>query len=157
MTDEPGWGLRYLEEHWQEWMEFFMHEINTEVNINYVTENSVQGDRYEDCRLFLLNAGLEPTPDAIMQLRDAFLPALEIICTRGYDPDGKTWKLRGWRGMVHDILDKAERLKFHSWQHSRFHKDSAIDIINFAGFYVRLENQGDPWGTWGNPDGGDAK
>ena len=151
MTDEPGWGLRYLNEHWQEWMDSFMPEINTEVNINYVTENSVQGDRYEDCRLFLLNAGLEPTPDAIAQLRDAFLPALEIMCRRGYDPDGMTWKLRGWRGLVHHILDKAERFKFHSWNNSRHDRDSALDLINYCGFYVRLENQGEPWGTWGPP------
>ena len=128
-----------------------MPEINTEVNINYVTENSVQGDRYEDCRLFLLNAGLEPTPDAIAQLRDAFLPALEIMCRRGYDPDGMTWKLRGWRGLVHHILDKAERFKFHSWNNSRHDRDSALDLINYCGFYVRLENQGEPWGTWGPP------
>ncbi len=94
---------------------------------------------------------MEPTPDMIGQMTDAFLPCLRIMYERGYDPEGSTWRNKGWRGLVHDILNKAGRLKFHSWRHSRFDPDSARDIINFAGFYLRLENQGRPWGEWGEP------
>jgi hypothetical protein len=148
MTDEPGWALRYLEEHWQETMEWFMNPVNMNVADNYELDESCEKTYLEAC-------GLKPTPDAIAQLRDAFLPALQIMCERGYDPDGQTWKGKGWRNLVRDIMNKSERLRFHSWTNSRFDKDSAIDLINYCGFYVRLENQGEPWGTWGAP-GGDA-
>ena len=84
---------------------------------------------------FIRRLGVDPTPDAVSQLAGPFAEALKIMCTRGYDTNGSTWKVRGWKGIVHNILDKAERIKFHSWQNNRFHGDSAIDIINFAGFY----------------------
>ena len=168
MTDEPGWGLRYLDEHWQEWMDSFMPKIESEVkkgygqepdakiNFNYTYPEGPAGEQGQSSEVtaeitYLKTRGLEPTPDAIAQLRYAFLPALEIMCKRGYDPDGQTWKLRGWRGLVHHILDKAERFKFHSWNNSRHDRDSALDLINYCGFYIRLENQGEPWGTWGPP------
>jgi hypothetical protein len=100
---------------------------------------------------FLKRAGLEPTPDAIEQLSGPFLYALEVMCTRGYDPHGRTWRQKGWRGQVHDILNKAGRLKYHSWFHRDFDPDSAIDMINFCGYYYRLRNEGLPWGEMGEP------
>jgi hypothetical protein len=100
---------------------------------------------------YISTLGVEPTRDSIEQLAGPFAEALRIMCTRGYDPEGRTWKIRGWKGLVHSVLDKAERIKFHSWDNDRFHEDSAIDIINFAGFYWRLKNKGKKWGEWGKP------
>lgn len=100
---------------------------------------------------FLSKLGLDPTPDAIGQLAGPFSEALKLMCTRGYDREGRTWKSKGWRGLVHDVLNKAGRLKYHSWNNSRFDPDSAIDLINFTGFYWRQNNEGPEWGEWGPP------
>ncbi len=102
-------------------------------------------------RRFMEEAGLVPTPDAIAQLTEAFLPALKIVCERDHDPDGGSWREKGWRGLVHDILDNAGRLRYRSWLHSRFDRNSAVDMINFCAFYLRMENKGAPWGEWGEP------
>jgi hypothetical protein len=59
--------------------------------------------------------------------------------------------MRGWKGLVHDIVDKAFRLRLRSWNRNEFDPDSAIDLINFAGFYVRLRNKGHKWGELGEP------
>lgn len=111
-------------------------------------------DREEDREAaydFMKKLGMEPTPDAIGQLAGPFAEALRIMCERGYDPNGASWKLRGWRGLVHDILDNAFRLRYNSWQNRRFDGNSSIDMINFAGFYWRLKNEGRPWGEMGEP------
>jgi hypothetical protein len=100
---------------------------------------------------FMHKIGLDPTPDAIGQLAGPFAEALRIMCERGYDREGRTWRDKGWRGLVHDILNKSGRIRYHSWLHSRFDGDSAIDGINFNGFYWRQRNQGPRWGTWGEP------
>jgi|SRR5215813_2501854 len=104
---------------------------------------------------YMVRVGLDPNPDAIGQLSGPFTDALEIICTRGYtDPDNPEdhfWKARGWKGIVHDILDNALRLKHFSWKRNEFYANGAVDIINFAGFYLRLHNDGKRWGEIGEP------
>lgn len=101
---------------------------------------------------FLRKIGIsDPTPDAIGQLAGPFAHCLRIICERGYDREGQNWRQKGWRGLVHDILDNAYRIKDRSWHHSEFYPNGAEDIINFAGFYLRMQNEGRPWGTWGDP------
>jgi hypothetical protein len=100
---------------------------------------------------YLQKIGLDPTDEAVNQLAGPFAEALAIICTRGYDPTGATWKSKGWKGLVHDILNKSGRIKYNSWRHNRFDPDSAIDIINFAGFYWRWKNHGSKWGELGKP------
>jgi hypothetical protein len=102
---------------------------------------------------FMEVLGMEPTPDAIDQLAGPFAEALRVMCERNYNfnPGDELWRSKGWKGLVHDILNKAGRLKFHSWKHNRFDADSAIDIINFSGFYWRLKNQGSKWGELGEP------
>jgi hypothetical protein len=74
------------------------------------------------------------------------------MCTRGYSPTGATWKIRGWKGIVQDIMDNAFRIRYHSWRASRFYPNGALDMINFAGFYYRLGCQGSKWGELGEPD-----
>lgn len=112
---------------------------------------SLEGDEIarEAAYDYMRKLGLEPTPDAIGQLSGPFTAALEVMCTRKY-PD-EFWKARGWRGIVHNILNKASRIKARSWRRREFDGDSAIDIINEAAFYWRMECQGTPWGELGEP------
>lgn len=112
-----------------------------------VDEDDVRAAAYE----FMRKLEFNPTPDAISQLAGPFALALQIMCERGYDPEGGTWQTKGWKGLVHDILNKAGRLKFNSWRNNRFDADSAIDLINFSGFYWRLRNEGSKWGELGEP------
>jgi hypothetical protein len=106
---------------------------------------------------FLRKIGLEPCPDAVGQLAGPFAAALEVICTRSYNPpdeDPETepfWAARGWKGIVHDIYDNALRLKLFSWKRNRFYANGAVDIINFAGFYLRAKNECSKWGEMGKP------
>ena len=100
---------------------------------------------------FMRAMGMEANPDAVDQLVGPFADALRIICTRDYDPSGAFWKLRGWKGLVHDIMDNAFRIRYFSWKQRKFYRNGALDIINFAGFYLRLENKGEPWGELGEP------
>lgn len=100
---------------------------------------------------FMERCGLEPTRDAIDQLAEVFLPCLRIMTTRGYDPDGETWRAEGWKGIIGKILDKSNRIWYHGWKHGRFHDDSVLDLINFAGFYRRLGHTGEAWGVRGEP------
>jgi hypothetical protein len=100
---------------------------------------------------FMEACGLKATNDAVEQMVEAFLPALRIICERGFDPNGGTWRDAGWRGLLHEIRKKNTRLHHRSWLRGLFDWDSATDLINYAGFYVRLKNQGAPWGNLGEP------
>ena len=101
---------------------------------------------------FLVSCGLDPTPDAISQLTEAFLPCLRVMIERGYDPNGVTWREAGWRGLLNEIRKKSGRLWYRSWKKREFDADSAIDIMNYAGFYLRMENEGEPFGGVGEPD-----
>jgi hypothetical protein len=105
----------------------------------------------EAAKVFMEACGLVPTSDAIGQLSEAFLPCLQIMCERGYDPNGSTWRAEGWRGMLWKIRDKSDRLWFHGWRQGRFHPDHAPDMMNYLGFYTRLAHDGDPWGKRGAP------
>lgn len=105
---------------------------------------------YEKAEAFLKDVGLDdPTPDAIRQLTQAFLPALQIMCERNY---GEAWKDGGWRGLVYEMRKKMDRVWHRSWLGSLFDADSGLDMINYAGFYYRMRCQGRPWGTKGEPD-----
>ena len=106
---------------------------------------------------FLAALGFNPNPDAVGQLAGPFAAALEIICTRGYtdagqDPDETPfWLARGWKGLVHDILDNALRLKHFSWKQNKFYPNGALDMMNFAGFYLRAGKKHTRWGEIGEP------
>jgi hypothetical protein len=98
---------------------------------------------------FMYECGLDPTPDAVGQLVEVFLPCLHIMTTRGYDPDGGTWRSAGRLGTLTDVKKKFDRLWNRAWKHGVQHDDSAIDLINFTGMYLR--NDADGWGPWGEP------
>ncbi len=101
---------------------------------------------------FLEAAGLHnPNEDAIDQLCEAFLPALKIICERDHAPDGGTWRMAGWKAQLHELFKKADRLRYRAWARNIQDDDSAIDIINYAGFYLRGHDTLTAWGQWGEP------
>lgn len=128
--------------------EKFRARVEQEFEISKI----VPQDPHDAAYTFFHLLGIDPTPDAVAQLADAFLPALRIMCERGYDPEGTSWKEGGWRGLVWEILKRARRIRWHSWQHSNHDTNDAYDIINFAGFYIRMGTQGEPWGEDGEPD-----
>lgn len=102
---------------------------------------------------FLDACCMTPTPDAVHQLVDAFLPALRIMCQRGYDPDGGSWKESGWMGQLFEMRKRMSRLVHNSWRGGRFDESNTVDMINYAGFLYRLEGKGRPWGRWEDPGG----
>jgi hypothetical protein len=100
---------------------------------------------------FFDQVGFMPTPDAVCQLVEVFLPCLAIMCERPYDPHGRTWREGGWRSQLVDIRKKFKRLWYHGWLQGKFVLDHPQDMINYLGFYIRLANEGEPWGDWGSP------
>jgi hypothetical protein len=101
-------------------------------------------------RQYLLSHGLTPTPDAIEQLDDVFLPCLQIMCTRPWSPDGETWRESGILGVLGDVRKKFTRFWYRTWTMGRRHDDSGLDLINYIGFVMRSDPDS-RWGEWGEP------
>jgi hypothetical protein len=130
-------------------------------------QGTVEGDLYRDSVLqeiarkndpettrdaaysYLQDCGLDPTPDAVGQLTEVFLPCLRIMCERGYDPKGSTWRKAGRLAVLADVRKKFERLWERAWIKGKRHDDSALDLINYTAFYLRADR--DRWGEWGEP------
>lgn len=98
---------------------------------------------------FMEAVGLTPTPDAIDQLVEVFVPCLEIMTRRGWNPNGKTWRRAGMLGILCDVRKKFERLWERGWVNGKRHPDSGYDLINFTGMYLRADDS--DWGEWGDP------
>ncbi len=98
---------------------------------------------------FMKACGLDPTPDAVGQLTEVFLPCLEIMCRRPWNPEGQTWRQAGRLGALADVRKKFQRLWERAWIHGKEHDDSAIDLINYVGFYLRADKP--YFGDWENP------
>jgi hypothetical protein len=64
---------------------------------------------------FMDDMGMVPTPDAISQLVEVFVPCLRIMCERGYADDGSTWQAAGRLGILADIRKKFTRLWRDGW------------------------------------------
>lgn len=103
----------------------------------------------EACVAFLQALGLDSIPDAVEQLQEVFVPCLEIMCTRGWHPEGETWRKSGVLGILGDVRKKFERLWERGWIRGIRHDDSGYDLINYVGMYLRSEDNG--WGDWGEP------
>lgn len=104
---------------------------------------------YEKSLAYLQDCGIEPTPDAVRQLSQVFLPCLKIMSERPWDPEGDTWRRSGIMGILTDIRKKFERLWERGWKKGQRHDDSAYDLINYVGMYLRSRD--DDWGEWGQP------
>lgn len=98
---------------------------------------------------YMQEVGLKPTPEAIDQMALVFEECLRIMCERPYDPQGRTWRKSGRMGMLHAVRGKFERLWFFYWDRGVEHRDSVFDMINFAGFLLRSDNN--RYGEWGEP------
>jgi hypothetical protein len=104
---------------------------------------------------FLDKVGLVPTPDAVDQLSEVFVPCLAIMCRRGYDPHGATWRESGRMGALTDVRKKFKRLWDRAWKRGYSLDDpqlldSGHDLINFTGFLLR-SGDGPRWGEYGEP------
>jgi hypothetical protein len=106
-------------------------------------------DMRDGAETFLRTCGLEPTPDAIDQLVEVFVPCLSIMCSRPWSPDGATWRKAGRLGALADTRKKFERLWERAWKNGKRHDDSGFDLINYVGFYLRADQP--RWGGWGEP------
>lgn len=105
---------------------------------------------HEACIEFLSRCDLDPTPDAVDQLEEVFLPCLRIMCERPWDPNGGTWRRSGILGVLTDARKKFERFWERTWTHGQRHDDSGLDLINFVGFVMRADPQS-RWNEWGEP------
>jgi hypothetical protein len=115
-------------------------------------DDDVQMDRETTRDLagrFLEDMGITPTPDALSQLVEVFIPCLRIMCSRPWEPDGSTWRRSGRLGVLTDAHKKWDRFWFRLWRHGKLHDDSGLDLINFIGFTLRSDDNG--WGEWGEP------
>jgi hypothetical protein len=110
----------------------------------------VPDSRYDAAYTFMKACELDPTPDAVEQTVQVFLKCLAIMCERGYEPDGATWQEAGRLGALADVRKKFSRLWNKAWKHGGTHDDSAYDLINYTGFYLRAHD--DRWGEWGEPE-----
>lgn len=99
---------------------------------------------------FLEACEVEPTPDAIDQLLMVFLPCLDIMAGRPWDPNGATWRKSGILGAMTDARKKWERFWERGWKHGKRHDDSTLDLINYLGFVMRSDPNS-RWGEWGEP------
>jgi hypothetical protein len=121
-----------------------------------VAEDTANGRDYHQAAVdFLGKCSLVPTPDAVEQLVEVFLPCLAIMCERGYDPDGNSWRDKGWRNQITEVMERADRLQFNVWQHGRRDENNARDIINYAAFLLRSDWDNE-WGKFGPPGGSSA-
>lgn len=109
-------------------------------------------DELDACVSFIQAMGLDPTPDAVGQLHKVFVPCLKIMCERGWDPEGGTWRQAGVLGALADVRKKFFRLWERGWIRGIRHDDSALDLINYVGFYLRSDDN--RWNEWGEPGSG---
>jgi hypothetical protein len=97
---------------------------------------------------FLDACSLEPTRDAVLQLTEAFLPALAIMCQRGtiYDQNGGSWKAMGWKGVLLEVKKRWSRVRISAWKNNRYNPGDATDAINYLGYYIRGRHEGPEFG-----------
>lgn len=127
-------------------------EVEEEVAESPRDEEAYREECLNAARSFLDNCSLPITKDAVEQLVDAFLPALAIMCERDYAKSGISWRLMGWRGLLLEFKKRVGRIYVIGWLGGRHAKPDAIDALNYLGYYIRLENEGKPYGDWDEPD-----
>ena len=121
-----------------------------------MTEEQIKGVDAVDTRRYIA-AMLHVRPeevsdDAVYQLTDAFMPAIGIMVERG-QLRGELWRQSGWRGALYEARKKLERLWRSWWTGDRTDQDSALDLLNFTGFFIRasMEQREPEWGVYGEP------
>jgi hypothetical protein len=121
---------------------------------HYVTEAHTVDDidLQLNAEAFMRAMHMEPTPDAVGQLLEVFVPCLRIMCDRGYEPTGGLWRKAGILGIIWDVRKKFERLWYRTWTLGIRHDDSGFDLINFTGMLLRADPDS-RFGDAGEPAG----
>jgi hypothetical protein len=90
--------------------------------------------------------------DIIDQLMYGFMPSIQVMVSR-FNKRGGGWRQSGWKGALFETRKKLERLWLSCWVNGDCDdKDSAVDMLNFAGFFIRGKLYGlEPWGEYGQP------
>jgi hypothetical protein len=143
--EDAGWVAKLVSGE-DEWL--MQLDDATPDKINVSGDDMAQSARDAAFR-YLQDIGLDPTPDAVQQLDLVFRRCLTIMCERPWDPEGGTWREAGRLGALADVRKKFQRLWYRAWICGKSHDDSAIDLINYTGFYLRSENN--RWNEWGEP------
>jgi hypothetical protein len=93
----------------------------------------------------------EVPEDAVYQLVDAFMPSIRIMVDR-HSLRGSMWMESGWRGALYEARKKLGRLWLSWWNGDKTDTDSAADLLNFVGFFIRAvmyKPVEEEWGEWG--------
>lgn len=101
---------------------------------------------------------VEYTTDAEEDQLRVLLLAAEVYAERNVKYKDN-WKRMGWRGMLVRVRERAERMWDDFWDQSEpdvnerilyppRDADDAIDLINFAAFFVRAVREGNRDGSW---------
>lgn len=123
------------------------------MNFDWDTKHHPDGDQ-----VTTLTVVFEPDEDpmdyAMIQHLGVFMRAMEVYSERNKSYKDN-WKKMGWRGMLVRIRERQERLWDNFWNGEPEPAnldglDDAIDLINFAGFFVRAVDEGNRDGTWWN-------
>src|ERR1039458_4761212 len=79
-----------------------MQDAQAEMERSWPEETGMpyMGDYLPQAREFLDQCQIEPTPDAVAQLAEVFVPCLQIMAERGYDDSGATWQSNGYMGQL---------------------------------------------------------
>jgi hypothetical protein len=104
---------------------------------------------------FMNKMGMEPTPDALGQLLEVFVPCLRIMCDQKGHPwpkDGAMWRKSGILPVMIFLKAKFERYWYRTWIQGIRHDDSGFDGINFWGFSIRAARDS-RFGELGEPGG----
>jgi len=83
----------------------------------------------------LTELGFEPT-DTLAEQLYTFCRAMQIFVERTEELGGELWKEVDTDDTAHHIRHKAQRL-YHREGHGGFDPDDALDLINYACFYLR--------------------
>lgn len=101
----------------------------------------------------------DPAEDATLEQLAVFIAALDVYHERNVKYKDN-WKRMGWRGQLIRIRERAERLWDDFWNKegatgsgddieiNDWEVDDALDLINFAGFFVRAVEAGNRDGEW---------
>jgi hypothetical protein len=72
-----------------------------------------------------------------------FLDALKVMADR--QRYGATWRRTGWMGALLNVDRKCGRLMAEFWNSNKLQtreSDDAIDLLNYAAFFIRLLQEG---------------
>jgi hypothetical protein len=104
----------------------------------------------EDLRVGLASLGY-PEDDAHVEQFRVLMEAFDVFMERNARYRD-VWKGSGYRGSLFDLRKKITRMWSVFWQGHPDEKakecDDALDVINYAAFFVRNVRDGNEYGNW---------